>query len=142
MGIEVVTQGIFRSEQPTPQMLVDFKAMGGHTVLRLNGGGEFAADDERASVEALDMEFIYVPLPGWLPPSKHQISNTVAVLEIPPYQPVLIHCQRGKDRTGLIVAIYRIQHGWTNQQALEEARAHGMSRLEVFMQEEIEDWKP
>jgi protein tyrosine/serine phosphatase len=36
-------------------------------------------------------------------------------------QPVLVHCQHGSDRTGTMVAIYRIAYeGWTKEQAIEE----------------------
>jgi protein tyrosine/serine phosphatase len=36
-------------------------------------------------------------------------------------QPVLVHCQHGSDRTGTMVAIYRIAvEGWTKAQATDE----------------------
>lgn len=36
-------------------------------------------------------------------------------------QPVLVHCQHGADRTGTMVAIYRIViDGWTREQAIDE----------------------
>jgi len=39
--------------------------------------------------------------------------------------PFLIHCQRGKDRTGFVVAIYRICfQGWSVEKASEEMREH------------------
>ena len=35
--------------------------------------------------------------------------------------PVLLHCQQGADRTGLISALYRIVYqGWSKDQALDE----------------------
>ena len=36
-------------------------------------------------------------------------------------QPVLVHCEHGSDRTGTMVAIYRIAfEGWTKAQATDE----------------------
>jgi protein tyrosine/serine phosphatase len=36
-------------------------------------------------------------------------------------QPILVHCQHGSDRTGTMVAIYRIAYeGWTKDQAIDE----------------------
>lgn len=36
-------------------------------------------------------------------------------------QPVLVHCKHGSDRTGMMVAIYRIAYqGWSKQQAIDE----------------------
>ena len=39
----------------------------------------------------------------------------------PAMQPVLVHCLHGSDRTGTMVAIYRIAYGgWSKAQATEE----------------------
>lgn len=39
---------------------------------------------------------------------------------------VFVHCIHGKDRTGLAMALYRIQHdGWSAQKAIEEAMSFG-----------------
>ncbi|MFT6503739.1 MAG: protein tyrosine/serine phosphatase [Crocinitomicaceae bacterium] len=35
-------------------------------------------------------------------------------------KPVLVHCLQGSDRTGGVVAAYRMIHGWTKEKALEE----------------------
>ncbi len=44
-----------------------------------------------------------------------RIATTLAL------QPVLVHCQHGSDRTGTMVAIYRIAfEGWTKAQATDE----------------------
>ena len=48
--------------------------------------------------------------------------------------PVFVHCQHGADRTGIIIACYRIRHNkWTSKQALLEAKKYGMSPLEIGM---------
>ena len=44
----------------------------------------------------------------------------------PQRQPVFIHCKRGKDRTGTMVALYRIEvNGWSNAEAIAEMDAFG-----------------
>jgi hypothetical protein len=41
-------------------------------------------------------------------------------------KPVLVHCQHGQDRTGLVIAAYRVNvHGWSKGQAMSEALAFG-----------------
>lgn len=46
-------------------------------------------------------------------------------------RPFLIHCRQGKDRTGFLVALYRIEiQRWTPQNAWEEMRLYGHA---VFM---------
>ncbi|HTA62370.1 MAG TPA: dual specificity protein phosphatase family protein, partial [Bacteroidia bacterium] len=41
-------------------------------------------------------------------------------------KPVLVHCKHGADRTGCIVAIYRIIYcDWTREEAIKEFRFGG-----------------
>lgn len=48
-------------------------------------------------------------------------SNIVNLLD--EVQPVYIHCQAGRDRTGFAVALYRILKGWTPAEAIREAKS-------------------
>jgi protein tyrosine/serine phosphatase len=41
-------------------------------------------------------------------------------------KPVLVHCQHGQDRTGLVIAAYRVRiMGWSKDQSMNEALAFG-----------------
>src|ERR1019366_8567503 len=45
----------------------------------------------------------------------NQISRVLGLLA-PPASPVFMHCRRGADRTGTVIACYRITHdGWNNR---------------------------
>ncbi len=40
--------------------------------------------------------------------------------------PALIHCRAGLHRTGVMVAVYRMEYnGWSRQEAMSELKAHG-----------------
>ena len=65
---------------------------------------------------------------GLTPPTEAEIARILGLLEDGKNRPVFVHCQRGADRTGAVIASYRIDHdGWDNDRALAEARARGMS---------------
>ena len=41
-------------------------------------------------------------------------------------KPLLVHCEHGEDRTGLVIAAYRVRHcGWAKDAAIEEALKYG-----------------
>jgi tyrosine-protein phosphatase SIW14 len=54
-----------------------------------------------------------------------------------------VHCRRGADRTGTVIACYRITHdGWSNRKALQEATSYGMSWIEFGMQRYVLAFQP
>jgi protein tyrosine/serine phosphatase len=57
--------------------------------------------------------------------------------------PVFVHCHRGADRTGALVAFYRIaRNGWNNQRAYEEARTIGLRSWYTGLKRQILAFKP
>ena len=54
-------------------------------------------------------------------PEDEDVVKFLRIATTPALQPVLVHCQHGSDRTGTMVAIYRIAfEGWTKTQATDE----------------------
>ena len=54
-------------------------------------------------------------------PEDEDVVKFLRIVTTPAMQPVLVHCQHGSDRTGTMVAIYRIAYeGWTKAQATDE----------------------
>ncbi len=54
-------------------------------------------------------------------PEDEDIVKFLRIATTPALQPVLVHCRHGSDRTGTMVAVYRIVvDGWTKAQATDE----------------------
>jgi len=62
----------------------------------------------------------HIPFATWHPEDE-DVVKFLRIVTTPALQPVLVHCQHGSDRTGTMVAIYRIAvEGWTKAQATDE----------------------
>jgi len=54
------------------------------------------------------------------------IDQFLSIIDDPAARPVLLHCKAGLHRTGILVAVYRMEYeGWGPYRALEELKAHG-----------------
>lgn len=54
-------------------------------------------------------------------PTNEDVVKFLRIATTPALQPVLVHCKHGSDRTGVMVAIYRVAYeGWTKEQATSE----------------------
>ena len=54
-------------------------------------------------------------------PEDEDVIKFLRIATTPSLQPVLVHCEHGSDRTGTMVAIYRVAvEGWTKAQATDE----------------------
>ena len=121
-----VDERIYRGAQPSPEGFQALAKMGIKTIVDLRREPEqFQA--EARMVEALGMRFLSVPMTLHAP-SDQQISRVLEELNSGA-TPVFVHCQGGRDRTGTVIACYRMAHdGWDSKKALNEARVDGMRR--------------
>jgi protein tyrosine/serine phosphatase len=137
-----VNQNLFRGGALTDEALKELKALGVNLVvdLREDGGGRQV---EKQKVEQLGIRYAHVPMRAIAAPRQAEIEQALALLLRDPPTRVYVHCWRGKDRTGTVIACYRIQHdGWDNRRALDEAKSYGMSRIERAMQSYILHFTP
>src|ERR1043166_9169011 len=89
------------------------------------------------------MQYVNVPMTGLTPPTEAQISTILALLESNTPGSVLVHCKRGADRTGAVIAAHRIDHDhWDNLRAFKEAMSHGMSFFQLPRQAYILKFQP
>lgn len=122
-----VDEHVYRGAQPTEAGFKYLASLGVKNILDLREADGRATDEERA-VTAAGMKYINVPMTGLTPPTEAEILKILALLEDTTIGPVFVHCKRGADRTGAVIAAYHIEHDkWDNQHALKDAMSHGMS---------------
>ena len=113
-----VSEELYRCEQPTRANLGELQALGIHSILNLREHHTDSKDFEKAGVK------LYLER---MEAGELTVDNLVAALRqfrAAP-KPVLVHCWHGSDRTGSVVAAYRIAfQNWTPAAALDELR-HG-----------------
>jgi protein tyrosine/serine phosphatase len=78
------------------------------------------------------MRYVSIPMRGMATPTDQQIGAVLKEMNDPASGPVFVHCRRGADRTGGVIACYRISHDhWDAGKALAEANGYGMSIFQV-----------
>jgi len=120
-----VTGFLYRGAQPSKESFAELKKLGVTTIVDLRKG-ENRPKEERKEVEALEMRYVYIPVSGWAPPSNAQVAEFLSLFKNEEGQKVFVHCHFGDDRTGVMVAAYRIAiDHWTVEQAMQEMRSFG-----------------
>ncbi len=80
---------------------------------------------ETEKLKELGIEEISIPWNGFDYPKDEDVQKFIQIVKDPAKHPVLIHCKRGAERTGLMVACYRVAvNGWGADRAYEEMKAH------------------
>jgi protein tyrosine phosphatase (PTP) superfamily phosphohydrolase (DUF442 family) len=120
-----VSDALYRGAQPSPEGLAELKKLGITTVVDLRGNRGPVAS-ERRQVESLGMHFIDIPIAGWSAPTNAQVAEFLKLFKADPTQKIFVHCYLGEDRSGVMVAAYRIAHqNWTVDQAFAEMLSFG-----------------
>lgn len=130
-----VNEHLYRGGQPRPGSLKRFAELGIKTIVNLRGESDNTRAEE-AEARAAGLNYISVPMNGFSRPTEEQIMRLMEIINTAENQPVFIHCKRGADRTGTVIASYRILHdGWTAKQAQAEADKLGMRWWEFGMKD-------
>jgi protein tyrosine phosphatase (PTP) superfamily phosphohydrolase (DUF442 family) len=115
-----VTPKLYRSDQPTSEGMKNLKKLGIKTILNLRS---FHSDRDEIGPTGLISEHIYMK--PWHPEEEEAV-RFLQIVTNPRLTPVLVHCQHGADRTGAMVALYRIAvQGWTKTEAIREMKEGG-----------------
>jgi protein tyrosine phosphatase (PTP) superfamily phosphohydrolase (DUF442 family) len=116
-NLHQVDKNFFRSAQPDA---TGFKGLrithGVRTVVSLR-----AFNSDEALARGLDLKLVQIRINTWNIEGEDVVAALQNLRRASRDAPVLLHCQHGADRTGMISALYRILYqGWSKAAALEE----------------------
>ncbi|NRD22634.1 dual specificity protein phosphatase family protein [Winogradskyella litoriviva] len=111
-----INDSILRSEQPSKSGFKELETAGVKTIINLR-----RLRDDNKKAEDTNLQLEHLPL------ATKQITedDIIEVLKLitSAEKPILIHCWHGSDRTGVMVAAYRIVvENWTKEDAINEFR--------------------
>lgn len=121
-----VNDHLYRSGRPKLRELSQLRNFGIKRVISLEPNDSTSdVKNEEAAVRALGINFIRDPWSGERssPPTTEQINHVIELMTDANWQPVLVHCHFGADRTGIAVAAYHIAiDHWPVEKAVKDMR--------------------
>jgi len=141
-NFQKVDDHVYRGAQPTRSGFSNLGKLGIKTVIDLREPGDRSSMERKLVTEA-GMHYVSVPMYGMTTPSNESVIKVLELLEDRSSGPVFVHCKRGADRTGGVIACYRVEHDrWHNDRALAEARSMGMSWFQTAIQKYVRRYQP
>jgi len=128
-----VRPGIYRGSNPNEEGIDALRSLGIRTVINLrkheHGEGQL--------VQNAGMRYEWIPLRKTHAPDADQVERFFDVIRDRTAYPIYVHCLYGVDRTGTMMALYRIrEQGWRNVDALAEMAHfgdHGFKDMRSFI---------
>lgn len=114
-----VDDDLYRSEQPTKEGMVALESMGIKSIVNVRN-----ILNDRREGKATKLDLYKKRINTWTI-KYSEIIDALRLIQKAP-KPVLIHCKHGSDRTGCIVAAYRMAFmNWTKEEAIKEFQLGG-----------------
>ena len=138
--IHQINEWLYRGAQPRPGGIRRLADIGINTIINLRGTNAQTRADE-AEARSLGLNYFNIPLPIWGRPNDGDVRRILEIITAPESGRVFVHCRDGIDRTGMIVALYRIKtEDWCTEMATGEAARYGMRNHQYWMRDYISDF--
>jgi protein tyrosine phosphatase (PTP) superfamily phosphohydrolase (DUF442 family) len=126
-NLHKVSEGLYRSAQPTAEGMANLKELGIKTVVNLR-----SLHSDRDEIGASGLDYEHIRMKAWHAEDE-DVVRFLKIVTDPARAPVLVHCQHGADRTGTMCAIYRlVVSGWSKEDAVNEMTKGGFGYHAVW----------
>ena len=110
-----VSDDLYRGAQPISEGIKELKKLGIKTIVNLR-----LINSDREEIGYIDIGYEHINMEAWRP-EEDEIIRFLEIMQDSEKTPVFVHCHYGSDRTGIMVAIYRmVMQDWTKEQAIAE----------------------
>jgi hypothetical protein len=118
-----VTPTLYRGARPTDEGFACLAKMGVSIVVST----EWSLEDRHKPVERLGMQYVSISWECSFPRDEI-FAKFLQLLRDNPGKKVFVYCHLGDDRTGMMIAAYRMaEQGWSAGEAKEEMKAFGFN---------------
>jgi protein-tyrosine phosphatase len=122
VNFQTIAPGLYRSSYPQAPHFLELEKLNLKTIVTLVP--QALPDDYRKFITKNDISHHHIPILANKDPEIYTSDDTVCkVLELmldSSNYPILIHCNKGKHRTGCITASFRRVTGWTYEACIAE----------------------
>src|SRR4030095_599829 len=135
-----INENYYRGAQPKKSDYADLAALGVKAVVDRQREG---VAEEAALVESLGMRFYRIGLSSKSKPSSEDVARFLGIVNDPANQPVFVHCQVGRHRTGVMTATYRLAiDGWTAERAYAEMKQYKFDKrlIQGFVHNQLKNY--
>lgn len=110
-----VSDELFRGAQPCRTGFKEIKSIGIRTIINLRW-----LHSDQLRIRGLGFKYFHISCKAWHP-EREDVQKFLRIMLLRENLPAFVHCQHGADRTGLMVAAYRIfHHKWEVDRAIDE----------------------
>ena len=117
-----VSETLYRGSQPTPDGFRTLQRLGIRTVVNLRLNHSDVDEIQASGVGPEAFAYEHIRMAAW-DADEAEVLAFLRIATTPASAPIFVHCEHGSDRTGAMVAAYRVVvQGWSKEAAIREMR--------------------
>jgi len=103
----------------------------------------YHGDSEKRAVETAGLRYERIALTSRDAPRAEQVARFLEIVRDPSLRPLYVHCQHGVDRTGTMMAVYRMEEeGWSNPEAFAEMEFFEANKIFQDLRNYVRAYRP